>query len=687
MKKTLIILICLAGFICKAQPGKEAWHWRFGKMGGLDFSSGQPLPEAGIPAQWYFPAGCASISDPVTGQFLFSTSGNKIFNRNNTVMTNGYIMGPAVSKSDQHLIVPRPGDPTVFHVFSTLWGSSINPGIYHHEVDMQQQNGLGAVTISYKLLINGPATSRITAVRHCNGLDYWVIGHKANSDTFCVFKVTSAGVDTIPVVSVLGVVVPYVPWNSQVQVNGLGLIKASPNGKMLAVSVESAPLPVLELYDFDNSSGIISNSNTITYPGKRGPYGVSFSPDSRKLYAIPSTYVRDTSFLYQYDVSGGNTSAVAATETLVAKVARSYGNNTGGLLDLQIGPDGRIYMPRAGGDTIAAIIDPNNSGLTCNFTLSAFKIPGGYVGTAGLPNLILSEHTGMQLNVPDIQLCSTFTTSVADAGPGFASYQWSTGATTQTISISSPGQYWVTVTSDQGCQRTDTIGAYVLIPIKEDTVACDTFHVNVTQGGVLQYNWYDGNQIPIRDFTVSGNYFVDINYVNGCGIRDSFDVTIVPSPQIDIGPDTTFCKGNLILTAFNPTSTYTWSTGSSASSIVATQAADYWVLIKDANGCTDSDTLVINPDPIAFSFKMPNIVTPNGDRINDEIDFGKLQLSEFKIAIFNRWGQQVFASESVDGIWKPNVEDGTYFYTAQYRIDCGVDTKAQSINGFITVIK
>ncbi len=684
MRKTLPFICALFSFISYAQPGREAWHWRFGQKGGLDFSSGQPVPEPGLPVLYYCPAGVASVSDPVTGQYLFSTNGGRMLNKNNAVMHNGHLLA-GVLKADQHLIVPKPGSTNTYYAFTTAWGSSNNLGIHYHAVDMQQQNGLGTVAVRDKQLLKGPTTARITAVRHCNGLDYWIITHKANSDSFFVFKVSNAGVDTIPVISTVGVAQPYIPFHSQggqQSVDGFGVVKASPNGRMLAISIDSDSLPVLEVFNFDNSSGVISNPNTIVYPGKKGPYGISFSPDSRKLYAVPSTVVMDTSFLYQYDVSGGNTPLVASTETLIKSVPQS----NGWLGDLQIGPDGKIYIPRYGKDTLAVITDPNNSGVACNFQLSGLKIPG-YAGTLGLPNLILSNSIGIQLNVPDVQLCSTFTTSVVDAGPGFSSYQWNTGATTQTISISAPGQYWVTVTNDQGCQRTDTVGAYVLVPGKETILACDTFHANVTQGGVLQYNWYDGGIIPIRDFTTSGQYWVDINYVGGCGIRDSIDLTVAPSPQIDIGPDSTFCKGNLPLSALCSTCNYQWSTGAISSSITATTAGTYWVKVTDSNGCVDSDTLLVNPQLGAFSFEMPNIVTPNDDNINDVVDFGKYQFSSLQIAIYNRWGQQVFSSNSADAIWKPEGEAGTYFYTAQYKIDCGMDSKTKDIKGFITLVR
>ena len=84
---------------------------------------------------------------------------------------------------------------------------------------------------------------------------------------------------------------------------------------------------------------------------------------------------------------------------------------------------------------------------------------------------------------------------------------------------------------------------------------------------------------------------------------------------------------------------------------------------------------------------MPNVVTPNDDNINDGVDFRKYQFSTFQIHIFNRWGQEIFKSEDPNAVWKPTQDDGTYYYTAQYKIDCTVDSQTKTLKGFITVLR
>ena len=97
------------------------------------------------------------------------------------------------------------------------------------------------------------------------------------------------------------------------------------------------------------------------------------------------------------------------------------------------------------------------------------------------------------------------------------------------------------------------------------------------------------------------------------------------------------------------------------------------------------DTLVVKPETSLFNFVMPNIVTPNNDGINDFIDFSKYQFSTFQLEIYNRWGIKVYESTSPNCIWKPIEDDGTYFYSAQYIINCGIETQNKTLKGFITI--
>ena len=229
--------------------------------------------------------------------------------------------------------------------------------------------------------------------------------------------------------------------------------------------------------------------------------------------------------------------------------------------------------------------------------------------------------------------------------------------------------------------------AYLIMPGKTSISGCVVDTVSTLQSIVLSYLWNDGTTNPVKTFTASGIYWEDVSFIGGCTVRDSFYITIHPKPIVNLGADTTFCKGNLVLNAANALSSYTWSTGETTPTITAIKANTYWVTVKTQFGCGASDTLIVTPELSMFNFVMPNIVTPNGDNLNDEIDFSKYQFSTLQLNIYNRWGEKVFESSDPNAVWKPTNADGTYLYTGQYKIDCGTETQTKDLKGFITLVR
>jgi len=144
--------------------------------------------------------------------------------------------------------------------------------------------------------------------------------------------------------------------------------------------------------------------------------------------------------------------------------------------------------------------------------------------------------------------------------------------------------------------------------------------------------------------------------------------------------------GKKQLNAYTPNCTYFWNTGETSPSITATNAQVYWVAVNYM-GCKTYDSLTVYPTYSSFDFTLPNIITPNNDGINDFIDFGKYEFSKLQLEIYNRWGHKVFESEDPSCIWKSTDEDGTYFYSANYQINCGTETQNKNLKGFITLIK
>lgn len=143
-----------------------------------------------------------------------------------------------------------------------------------------------------------------------------------------------------------------------------------------------------------------------------------------------------------------------------------------------------------------------------------------------------SDYSSLYLG-PDISFCPG-TTVTLDAGPGMTSYLWNTGATTQSIVVSTPGTYSVTVTQEL-CVLSDTIQLShypVLSPnLGPDTSACEGDEVILDAGGGYRsYLWNNGSTRQTLSVTQSGLYWVQVTDENNCATSDSINITFHPQP-------------------------------------------------------------------------------------------------------------------------------------------------------------
>jgi gliding motility-associated-like protein len=109
----------------------------------------------------------------------------------------------------------------------------------------------------------------------------------------------------------------------------------------------------------------------------------------------------------------------------------------------------------------------------------------------------------------------------------------------------------------------------------------------------------------------------------------------------------------------------------------------------DRNGCTDTATLTIGAEPCCKVF-VPGAFTPNGDGRNDRFRIlSPSGMAEYRIRIFNRWGQEVFASEDINSSWDgmfngAPAEVGTYFYHVSGKCLTGAEVNER---GDLTLIR
>jgi gliding motility-associated-like protein len=191
-----------------------------------------------------------------------------------------------------------------------------------------------------------------------------------------------------------------------------------------------------------------------------------------------------------------------------------------------------------------------------------------------------------------------------DAGNPGVSYHWSTGATTELISVTTTGSYWV-VTSAGTCTDTDTV-VVTFIPqpvvnLGNDTSLCVGQAITIDAGNAgSSYIWSTGATTETISPTVTGNYSVTVTNGNNCTGTDTILVTFVPYPVVNLGHDQSLCN-NAALAVYggSPATSYLWQDGSTNSTFVITTAGTYYVTTKNGT-CTSYDTIhiTLNQAPV-----------------------------------------------------------------------------------------
>ena len=116
------------------------------------------------------------------------------------------------------------------------------------------------------------------------------------------------------------------------------------------------------------------------------------------------------------------------------------------------------------------------------------------------------------------------------------------------------------------------------------------------------------------------------------------------------------------------------------------------VMTATANGCNDSDTLlvVVNSPVVVSDIFVPNVFTPNGDGQNDAWGVESVGLSSLNAQVFNRWGQLVAELRAPDRSWDGRTEasqpapEGTYYYVLQAE---GADGRSYRFTGSLTLLR
>jgi gliding motility-associated-like protein len=569
---------------------KQANIWYFGEYCGLDFVTSPPTVL--LDSQIETLEGCATISNAL-GQLLFYSDGRKVWNANQEQMPNGFGLAGHDNSTQTAVIVPHPGNSNLYYLFTTPFEAE-SPGLCYNLIDMTLDNGLGDIVSGKKnIVLYSSTTERLTAVRHANNNDIWVISHDWDSDVFRSFLIDNDGLDTDPILQAAGRVHTGNTDNSR------ACMKASHDGHKLAIACGLDH--VIEVFDFDNTNASISGQ--VVIETQNYTYGVAFSPDNSKLY-----FTQQGGNVYQIVMNDLFPGLPYNNQEIIGKLDQT--TEAGGL---QLGPDGIIYCAAFTRFALDAILNPNEEGSACNFK-NVFVSAGGYC-MYGLPNFVQSYFGPNEIHFNNTCLGTPTEFSIEDQtyiDSVFWKFNDVPMQPNDTSTLLNPeyvfsheGDFDISVIL-YNSGNTDTLFTTInihTIPdvfLGNDTLFCDlgfSLTLNPSYPGD-NFIWSTG-AFGVPEIVVSdtGYYWVTA-FKDGCSVEDTIYVGLSPLPILDesallitntnCGTATGSISG-LMVSGADPF-VFSWldalgDTISHDLDVFDLAAGIYTLLAKDANGC------------------------------------------------------------------------------------------------------
>ncbi len=377
-------------------------------------------------------------------------------------------------------------------------------------------------------------------------------------------------------------------------------------------------------------------------------------------------------------------------------------------------PSEIIIVDLPGGTWSGSNINPN-TGLFTPSTAGNIEITYTTTGDCpGIATVTLVVNALPTVNASaNVAICNGESTTLTATGA--STYTWSpatspaSGASVS-ASPSMTTPYTVTGTDANQCQSTDqvtvTVNQNPVVNIAPVASICQGDNVQlIATPGLGEYSWDNGSSLSATDISnptanpnVTTDYTVTVTDANGC--TDNATVT-VPVTQGDASFVANPEEGLVpLLVTFTPNgvaSNYVWNFGNgdsdttlpgdpSTTSIYDVMNYYTATLTITVQGCqfTTSQTIFAYEDSRVAM--VPNIVTPDGDGLNDEYILDLRNMEKLTFVIYNRWGKEIARLDKPGDTWQPSAEtaEGTYFYHMNAQ---GFDGKNYEREGSITVLR
>ncbi len=200
---------------------------------------------------------------------------------------------------------------------------------------------------------------------------------------------------------------------------------------------------------------------------------------------------------------------------------------------------------------------------------------------------------------PDQVACVGDVVTISSGLPAGWDHTWSNGGTDPDTDVTETDTYSVNVLSPEGCEVEDdilvTFTPLPVIDFGDIPVLCEGEQYELSPGVVgAGYEWTTGAATSTIQVNQSGSFGVTVTDNLGCEGSGSIELTFYPLPVINLGDSLTVCEDQVpVLDAENPGSSYNWSNGESTQVISVLSPGIYSVEVTTAEGCLDSDQIVI----------------------------------------------------------------------------------------------
>jgi large repetitive protein len=552
--------------------------WYFGQNAGLDFNGlpNDPVVAISNPVM-DSPEGTSTISDR-NGQVIFFTDGDKVWNRTNVEIASG--IGGSSNSTQSSLIVPFPGDETLYYIFTTtaIDGIPTTYELRYSVFDLKLNGGTGGLVDTdgnpatfLGTLLFTKSTERITS----NG--NWLIAHEFGNNSFRAYPLTSLGIGN-PVISSIGSDHVFTPVQ-----NGQGYMELGSTGNLAVALSTPGTSNTVEIFDFVDSTGVVTNYRVADLKIPSGQvYGLEFS--GSKLFATWNDGTN--SKIVEFFFNAGDT--VYSVKQPPIDVA---GEQLGAI---QSGPDGQVYVAVEGATSLGTIQVNGDTTLASTFTLNGFPLAGGTSSHLGLPNFVqILANPTQQPGVNFTGVCLGNPTDFFASGKdsNIDKFDWNFGdGTAQVVdggpqishTYALPGTYPVTVKAYNKCEDPIPLpnGGVVMVTISAPPAAPTILQagdvpVLCTGSKILEatpasnpnlsnldFLWTTG--ATTRTITADQQAIYGVTITDNLGCSSNASLLIADNrPQVDLPPNTDVCQNIVLplLDAQNPVlgTTYAWT--------------------------------------------------------------------------------------------------------------------------------